>query len=369
MSTRVVATVLAVVIGVVAVGAGAVALLSMDDGAPPGPQGTRGARAPRAASSSAPAGVIAPRSDAAPAPEGGAPWIEPAGYETPLRAIDWSVVGETYAELLPLLRTRARAIARGAAGPPRQRERVDALWAELDELAQPLRATIQTVSRNGVFVHPAFLVNSVAATLHARGRGLTSEQLERLAAAARVADAERLDVDALAADPLLSPAMMAAIEAEARRGLCDDVDDVLGERQRGLLHPAPLTGRVGLDPFRSVEVFRDRLTVLDATDGRAAVAEIVELVRASVGGGDERRDEAIEMASARLLPMVNAFFPEPPRSLDAAGHVKIETCIIAAQSVRDVIEPILALFTGGTLPETPPDVLDRPIILVRAARD
>ena len=77
--------------------------------------------------------------------------------------------------------------------------------------------------------------NSVAAALHARGRGLSSEQLEQLRSmVVQELESEHV-VRELENDRNLRGPLRGMFEAEARRAFSDAVDGVVNERQRRLL--------------------------------------------------------------------------------------------------------------------------------------
>lgn len=368
MSARV--TIAAVVLAAAAVGAGAFAFLAMSE-APPGETDTGGSLPTERVTDSGDGGVRPPAQDpdAAPAPADGAPWIEIAGFDEAQRAIDWETVGATYAELVPLLEARARAVTRDRPLPDAEQQRIDDLWSALDDLAEPLRERTQYLYGNGVFVHPAYLANSVPATLHARGRGVTQEQLDRLAEMMRAAAAQDGDIEALHGDDMMNAQLRGMVEIEARRGLTDGVHDLLNERQQRLLHPGELRSRIGLDPFSAVEVLRGNTTLIVFEQDREGSEQLVDAFSRELTVSGVTRAQCIALLAIRVREMAVELFPEGARRLDAAGHVLLEPALIAMRNSGEFAPQIVMMLTEGQPPLIPPDVAERPIIVVRAPQD
>ena len=363
----------ALLIGAVVVGAGALAYIALSP-PPEAPEagGPEGGKPPAVASGAGEPAVAPPTrrdSDAAPAPADGAPWLEFAGYEPALQAIHWDDVGTAYAELVPLLEARFRAITRDSEPSEGVQQRIDELWGTLDVLAAPMRERVPYVWGNGVFTHPAYVANSLPATLHQLGRGLTPEQLVRLRAVIGDALASEDYIENLEHDPILIGTMRAMCEAEARRGLSDAVNSVLTERQNSALHPRAVAGRVGLDPFHAVEMFRGKLIVLQFDDAETGARKLAELIAAEVPTNDVRIAEAALFAVGFIEMGYRECFPEGARGVDVAGHIDIERTFIVARRSGELMTNLVLLLAGGVMPVIPPEVLDRPIIMIRAAND
>ena len=81
------------------------------------------------------------------------------------------------------------------------------------------------------------------------------------------------------------------------------------------------------------------------------------------------RAQCIALLAIQVREHANGLFPLGARRLDAAGHVGVEQALIAARISGELLPQVLMRLSDGEPPLIPPDVAERPIILVRAPQD
>jgi hypothetical protein len=369
--------VVAVVIAGVVAGAGALAFLVLSNapGEPVDEDPSGGGPGPAALTDDGSGGPVVPEEpvardpNAAPAPDGGAPWLDFAPSQQALDAIDWREVGKAYAELVPLLEAKTRALVRDEPFPAGQAERIAEIRAAIDALAAPFEESSRHLFGRGALARPEFVANAMAATLHARGRGLSVVQLEQFAAVLATATRDDATLIAMQSDARFTTVVRAAIQCEARQTRGRELDFVLKDRQKRLLTPDSIRGRVGLDPFGAPEILRDQLVVLLVKDGEDGAAQLVERVAQELPADDVRRAEAQALVRPYAQDILDGQTPERIRNPDRAGHVPIGAAIMMTRRADQMLGDIVAIFTDGNPGLVPPQVRDRPIILIRAEGD
>ncbi len=179
----------------------------------------------------------------------GTTWYTPNEHAEAIEGIDWNQTGEAIVKLNPLLVKLAEALEAG-------REFKE--LAELSRWNTPLAVNALNASRkgvpgtgvNGAFTHPSIMANMVHAALVQGGKPLDAGQEKNLRAIADRflgADEHRLrsyDETTFGLKKLID-------EAALKARLFEDIDALLTEEQREILHPASVRGRCGIDLFSS----------------------------------------------------------------------------------------------------------------------
>ena len=199
-------------------------------------------------------------------PAGGAPSAEGAAggpaerfaadrYKKAVSGIQWEEAGEAASKMLPLLSDLVLAMSKGKKVP-------DDIGIQIFQQNQKLqRVAVAAVSSelpgtggNGAFTHPAVTLNLIVSTLAQAGAPLDERQIEKLYEIGDrfLAEDERrrtgYSEDTLQTQKTLE-------ECDLKDRMYAEVDNLLTEQQRTLLHPEPVRGRLGVDIFSSGVIY------------------------------------------------------------------------------------------------------------------
>ncbi|MGQ0614117.1 MAG: RNA polymerase sigma factor [Planctomycetaceae bacterium] len=250
------------------------------------------------------------RAPAAPAEDGSDPAAKQKGprfvyQETAdaLEAVDWEEAGLSMAKIGPLLEELAAALLEGREMPASVGE-IQRWNGPLVTMALTLQQKgVQGTGVNGSFTHPSVLVNLVYGTLLKAGKPLSSDQEKLLdAIGIRFLEEDRRRLAGYAPDAL---ALRRLIEETALKDrLFAEVDAILNDDQRRVLHPPMTSGWTGLDLFSGGIVYATVARPLDFADRTSLAAAVGELVasRLMIEGEAKAAMAAQVQAWAARLP-------------------------------------------------------------------
>ncbi len=372
MSSR---TALTAAVGLVVVaGLGTLAWLVLSGGAddpaapdPGGPgDGPAGVRPAADDSTGGSRGEVEKDPKPAPPPAPGTPWVPVDGFTEGLGAVDWKAVGQTVKELVPLLAEVAGAASADSDVPDAVVSRSEELRRALDDSAMAVQPELPNAYRAPPVGSPAFAANAAAAGLHARGRGLSTEQLAALAELA----ARAMEAEVAAArgseesnDLLIRRALR---EFERRKPFFDGLDALLTARQRNLLHGEIARGRVRLDPFSAATTW-EPLGVMepvivpdDTTIGNMAF----DRISAGIGFDRERADVCRQVLARRVALLGPDLLPRPGNWLDAHGFLHGERVAGWAVWCEESFLEMIRQSVGRMPPRMPHGVLRGPVVFI-----
>jgi hypothetical protein len=295
-------------------------------------------------------------------PAGGALWVPVDGAPESIAALDWDDLGNKLAELVPLLADVANLASRGGVIDERMGVRASSLRIAVDDALAELDRDLPSAFPTDVLAHPVVAANAIAATLHARGMGLSSEQLASLRERAVKADSAETAA-ALGESEHAWRLTRAASIFERRRAYYAEFEELLTERQRRGLHSELSRGRVGLDVFCAAVVWDGCTQVTLVTDepsiGVAAGGHLLQ----GMGLDPKLYEEGMEMVMARAATVPPEWFGKKGDWMAALGFVQGEIVTDWARWSVDVLLEVLSHASRGRLPAAPPDVLDAPVVL------
>ena len=179
----------------------------------------------------------------------GARYVYP-GLEKAITNFDWRAAGDAAVKLLPHIEDLVEALAAGKE-PPASVGRIQRYNGVLLEMAlQAKRDGMPGTGINGAFSHPVTMVNLVHAALEADGLPLDEDQQEKLGTIGdRYLQDDRRRLAGYGEETLLLEKIIG--ENALKDRFWAEVDALLTEAQRNVLHPEPLRGRLGVDVFSS----------------------------------------------------------------------------------------------------------------------
>jgi RNA polymerase sigma-70 factor (ECF subfamily) len=197
-------------------------------------------------------------------------------YEKVLAEIDWEEVGASTAKLAPLLVELLDKLEATGEIPLELRAEIQKWNSQLVTVAAKVRAAgLPGHGINGSFTHPAVDVNVIHATLKATGNALSTEQEARLGEIGRRYSAEETQRHAAYPEGAFELRKLAE-EAAAKDRFYAEVDDLLSDGQRDLLHPERVRGYTQLDLFSSGIITFLEVRPLEANDREAVVKQLTD---------------------------------------------------------------------------------------------
>ncbi len=258
-----------------------------------------------------------------------------------LDAVDWEAAGTSMAKIGPLLEELATALKEGREMPASVGE-IQRWNGPLITMALTLQQKgVQGTGVNGSFTHPSVLVNLVHGTLLKSGKPLSSDQ-EKLLDAIGIRFLEE-DGRRLAGYAPGALALRKLIEETALKDrLFAEVDTILNEEQRGVLHPPGTNGWTGLDLFSSGIVYSTVARPIDFGDrpGLAAVVGEMLAARLKIEGDAKTAMAAQVQAWAARLP--EKLLGVERDHLTAMMMMRLDHVRAAAQSQLELFEGLAA---------------------------
>ncbi len=308
-------------------------------------------------------GARKPEPRPAAAPADGALWVPIPGAPEALVAVDWDAMGAQLGALVPLLAEVANQASHDEFVADDVARQVAQMRRKIDDVAAPLDQVLPSVFPTDVLSHPAFAANAIAATLHARGMGLSTEQLAGLGERANAANTA--EAAAVARELDTDWRLLRAIAGYERRvQYFADFEELLTERQKRGLHADVARDRVQLDPFSATVVWDSVAEVSMAVDTESVAVAAAERLLSTMGLDEKRYRMGHEFVAARIADLPPEWMGERGYWIDAFGFVRGDEVVKWTRWSVEVLVDVLAEVSGGRLPAVAPDVLDAPAIVV-----
>ncbi|MHC4959180.1 MAG: RNA polymerase sigma factor [Planctomycetota bacterium] len=263
-------------------------------------------------------------------------------FKGALDSVDWKLAAESATAMPPLLAQLADGLWKGKA----LRSMGDVL-GEIQRWNGPLmgatlriqQAGVPGTGTNGVFTHPAVVVNLVHATLAKAGKPLTEAQVEELRL---IGDRYvQRDAERLAAYPPDTIAMRKTFEeTELKQSLFDAIDNLLTPAQRAVLHPESVRGYAALDLF-STGVIWAPLRRPVAFDTRDELIEKLTTLQLDTYGIDAGSRPVLRNLTADWVGKFSDAFLAVEHAYDTASPQPTETA-----RVRECAKHLIALREG-----------------------
>lgn len=252
-----------------------------------------------------------------------------------LNEVDWKVVGESTANLQPLLGKLAVAVREGT-DVRTMTEEIGSIqrWnGPLVTQALKMRNSgLSGFGTNGAFTHPSIVVNQVFATLREAGKPLSAEQerfLADLGTRFIAAEAKRVASygDAtLEAQKLLEESLLKEL-------LYTEIDKLLTADQREALHPADLRGLMKADLFSSGLIWLQTAGPLPFAN-REAFATVVALKLMQNEQIPATHADAVKsVVTEWVAQLPDAFLSKPLTPEIRLGFMKVTDIIESARQL------------------------------------
>jgi len=304
-----------------------------------------------------------PEPTPAPEPTGDAPWVPIEDAPAQFAEVDWAATGRSLGELVPLLADVGNAASRGGFVEQAIGLRVSELQGTVFESPGLQELDVEGVYPSEVLTRPAFAANAIAATLHARGMGLSAEQLASLTERANTAHvAERAAVAQIGASEWH---LLGLADAYDRRvEYFSAFEELLTARQRRGLHADGARDRVGLDPLSAAAVWDGVVRIELLGDTESMGIAMAGQLTANVSMTEKLADKARALVKVRLGEVPKDLLRRPGRSLDEHGYVSGSESATWARWCVDVLIEILVEVSDGRLDAVPMDQLRECIVPV-----
>jgi len=176
-------------------------------------------------------------------------------YKEVVSAVKWTEAGEAAAEMLPLLQDLAGAFGGGESVSDDTGIRIGKWNQELVKVAfAAVSGKLSGTGMNGAFTHPAVSLNLVAATLEHGAMPLDEGQRERLYEIGdRILHDDERRLDSYNDETFQLQKTIE--ECDLKDRMFSQVNEILTQEQRDLLHPARTRGRMGVDIFSSGVIY------------------------------------------------------------------------------------------------------------------
>jgi len=245
-------------------------------------------------------------------------WV-PAGFEDAVKAIDWERIGESMANMPPILAEVMQAIENGDEMPPNAGQLQRWNGPLVTEALKAQQSGLSGTGINGVFSHPAMAVNTVFAALDAAKLPLSTQQSEALKElGARVLEEDRVR---LAGYGETTASMRKLIdETTLKDRLVAEIEVLLTKEQRLALRP-DATRDLLADPYGSSIVLGQYTRPVPVKDRASFQAGVTARFAQGLGIDDAlepvlteavRRwteslpDEFLDVAAPKRLPLLKA---------------------------------------------------------------
>jgi len=247
----------------------------------------------------------------------------PGEFEGVLREIDWGVVGTNMNSMLPLIQRLAEALAKGERPSPDAMQEIQKHNMPLVKVAVALDGRLPGSGINGTFTHPAFMANAIASTLEAAGKPLSEEQaraLDKVGQEFLAADARRLkgyDERSLELQKVVD-------EVAIKDGSFEAAFAILSADQRDTLSPPVTRGRIQTDLFSSALMWVEHIQYPPMTfrDREDLVQKVTTSIVDQYSIPDAKQGEAKSLAAELVDSLPREIVEKQPDPLEKQGLVK-----------------------------------------------
>jgi hypothetical protein len=227
---------------------------------------------------------------AEPEEEGTSPPFFADRFDGAVRKLDWTVIGTNVSEMAKLIPEIIAYVAEGKSPPMDKATRIGQLNRPVLMEALKLGEEVPGTGVNGKFTNPAFILNTLAATLEQFKLPLSDAQQERLSALAEIhfrEDRQRLagyDDQTWELTKLLE-------EVELKSRFFDGCFEVLTAEQTEELVSPLVKNRIRADLFSEALVYAGRVDVFPFTDQTDLTAKVHGRIARLLTGADETLGE------------------------------------------------------------------------------
>jgi hypothetical protein len=200
----------------------------------------------------------------------GGPRFVYAETEKALRVLNWDETAEAVAKLMPLL-SEAAAVVDG------KQELRPELFGEITRWSGPLFThALKLEERDVEWSHPSVLVNLIHATLEKAGRPLGEQQEDELyRIGLRFIEQDQRRRAAHTDETLRLRQMIDEVRLQDR--FYAEVDTILTQEQKAILHPPGVTGVVQLDVFAGSIIWEQNLDRVPHKDRAELCKRVTEM--------------------------------------------------------------------------------------------
>ncbi len=299
--------------------------------------GERAAALEKAAAERAPAAAVPPP---APAPKGAA--FSFPEYDEALGKVDWRSVGESTRSMVPLMQGLFDSLRKGEKPDIKNLGRIQQLNGSLVKAAAEVDEKLPGDGINGAYTHPAFMVNSLAATLDAAGLPLSASQAEALGRIGReFTDRENARLQSY--DAKTYELQKVLDEAGLKDQFFEQALGLLGAEQKEAVSPAASRGVVGMDLYSSGLMLQMRLAPLPAKDLEGYAAQVERVVA--------QRGKVPEDRRADLKAAVAAWAAELPAEWFAADSSPLVQVSVVEEAGRRQLALMRKVVEEMSLPD------------------
>jgi hypothetical protein len=247
-----------------------------------------------------------------------------------LDAIDWPKTAEAAASMTSLLARWGEETRNGKPMPP--------FVADIQRWNGPLvNVAISALNHgvpgtgvNGSFTHPSIVVNLIHTTLTQAGHPLSAAQEEQLGALGERYVQE--DARRLAGYAETTFALRKTIdEAALKDRLFADVDRLVDDQQREVLHPAAIRGRLALDLFSSGVIWLTLAQPLPFKTREDLARTLTNQATRHFDLGAEHHDALEQAVSTWVAGFTDEYLGAELDPLDRQGRFRIERVVVAAR--------------------------------------
>jgi hypothetical protein len=283
------------------------------------------------------------RAAAAPAPGSGADVaaaVKEAGprfafpeFGEAIAKVDWKSVGRNTRAMVPLISSLRDAA--GSKEPPDLAEigKIQKHNAALIEEAAKIMGKVPGIGANGAFTHPAFQVNSMAATLDAAGLPLTDAQAKALGQVG-TEFTEKEKARAAGYTDATWELQKVIDEADLKDRFFEAAFAVLTPEQRNALVPAGTKGLVGFDLYSSGLMLAQLLAPVQTKGRDDYAAKTAQSLGNRTGLGEEQKAEVQRVVAEWAATLPEEWFTkEFERTI---GQPLIPVALVAESARRDL---------------------------------
>ncbi len=235
-------------------------------------------------------------------------------YDAALREVDWNSVGKSTHEMVPLITELREAMKKGGPFPLETAGKIQKLNGSLIQAASKIMNKVPGSGINGSYTHPAFMVNSMAATLEAAALPLSDAQAEALGKLGR--DFTERDRARTAGYDERSLELQEVLdEADLKDQFFEQALAILTEKQRETLSPEATRGVLGLDLFSSGLMLAQHILPVTSKDLDGYLAQVEQGFIDRSGFPAEKREELRAALKAWAADLPAAWFSEPTETI------------------------------------------------------
>lgn len=287
--------------------------------------------------------AASPKGDAAVPP--GTARFTTAALAPALKGIDWTELGRSMKDAIPLTVEVARSQAAGEKLPPEAYGRLQTAKGPLATLVLALDKAVPATSANARLTHPVVASNAIAATLEAAGLpldGTQSAAVETLTAEHAAEDERRLA--AYTEDVWMLRRLLD--ETAQRRRYYEAVRALLTPEQRDTLNPPAIRDRTATDLFSAALIWARRTSNTSVADRTVLVTGLADFLVKRLQLPVDRTDDARATAERWFDSVPLALKTDPVDDLAKAGfwpldrvQANAEQFLRFLESARDDLSP------------------------------